>query len=88
MNARPLKPLIIAGAVGLTGAGLLAYKPNREKMVSYSKKFKNKIVPLKYRKTDLPIEKAGNPDPKDIEDNKMVDEGAVYSVDYYNKKMQ
>jgi len=89
MNARQLKkPLIVAGAASLTGAGLLAYKPYREKIVSYSKKVKNKLVPLKFRKTDLPIEKAGNPDPEDIQDNNMVSEGAQYSVDYYNKKMQ
>ncbi|MFK4998596.1 hypothetical protein ACI2OX_18645 [Bacillus sp. N9] len=37
---------------------------------------------------DKMIEKAGNPDPYDIEDSKMVDEGAMYSVDYYNKEAQ
>lgn len=89
MNARQLKkPLIVAGAASLTGAGLLAYKPYREKIVQYSKKVKNKLIPLKSRKTDLPLEKAGNPDPEDIQDNNMVSEGAQYSVEYYNKKMQ
>ncbi|WP_339146120.1 MULTISPECIES: hypothetical protein [unclassified Sutcliffiella] len=89
MNTRQLKkPLLIAGAASLTSAGLLAYKPYREKVVQYSKRIKNKVIPLKYRNTSLPIEKAGNPDPEDIQDNKMVSEGAQYSVDYYNKKMQ
>ncbi|GKU84434.1 hypothetical protein [Niallia sp. NCCP-28] len=31
--------------------------------------------------------KAGNPDPEDIGDNNMVNEGAMYSVNYYNKNM-
>ncbi|CAG9621673.1 hypothetical protein [Sutcliffiella rhizosphaerae] len=89
MNTRQLKkPLMIAGVASLTGAGLLAYKPYREKITFFSKKLKNKLVPLKYRKTNLPIEKAGNPDPEDIQDNNMVSEGAQYSVEYYNKKMQ
>ena len=34
------------------------------------------------------IEKGGNPHPHDIEDNNMVNEGAMYAVDYYNEKMQ
>lgn len=31
------------------------------------------------------LTKAGNPDPEDIGDNNMVNEGAMYSVHYYNK---
>lgn len=31
---------------------------------------------------------AGNPDPQDIDDNKMVDEGAMTSVQYYNEEVQ
>ncbi|QFT89172.1 hypothetical protein FIU87_10985 [Bacillus sp. THAF10] len=89
MNTRQMKkPLLIAGVASLTGAGLLAYKPYREKLSAFTKKAKYKLIPMKYRSTDLPIEKAGNPDPQDIEDNSMVSEGAQYSVDYYNKKMQ
>lgn len=37
-------------------------------------------------KEDFPIEKAGNPDPHDIEDNKMVDEGSQYAVQYHDEK--
>jgi hypothetical protein len=87
MNARPLKSYLLVGA-GLTSVGLLAYKPNRHKLLTLTKKIKNKMIPLKYRNTNLPLEKAGNPDPQDLEDNNMVSEGAMYSVKYYNKKMQ
>ncbi|MFT8319681.1 MAG: hypothetical protein ABF649_02115 [Bacillus sp. (in: firmicutes)] len=34
------------------------------------------------------LNKAGNPDPEDIGDNNMVNEGAMYSVSYYNKKTE
>lgn len=33
-------------------------------------------------------EKVGHPDEEDLEDQSMVDEGAVYSVQYYDKKMK
>ncbi|MFD1706201.1 YtxH domain-containing protein [Siminovitchia sediminis] len=36
---------------------------------------------------DLVI-KAGRPEPYDIEDTKMVDEGAQYGVKYYNEEVQ
>lgn len=36
----------------------------------------------------LPIQKAGHPDPLDIEDNKMVSEGAQYGIEYYNRTEQ
>ncbi|MFI8574158.1 hypothetical protein ACIGEL_00490 [Rossellomorea aquimaris] len=42
----------------------------------------------KRRKEDLPVEKGGNPDPGNIEDNSMVSEGAMTSVQYYNEKKQ
>ena len=38
----------------------------------------------RHSELDPVIEKAGHPDPYDHEDNKMVDEGAMYSVNYYN----
>lgn len=31
---------------------------------------------------------AGHPDPTDVDDNKMVDEGAMTSVQYYNEEVQ
>ena len=40
----------------------------------------------KHQKSDLTA--AGHPDPHDIPDNKMVDEGAMTSVQYYNEEVQ
>ncbi|WP_046181004.1 hypothetical protein [Domibacillus tundrae] len=37
---------------------------------------------------NFPVHKAGNPHPDDTADNKMVEEGAQFAVDYYNKKEQ
>ncbi|MDA7028557.1 hypothetical protein PJ311_18630 [Bacillus sp. CLL-7-23] len=37
-------------------------------------------------KKSLPIHKAGNPSPEDIEDNKMVSEGSTYPVQYYDQQ--
>ncbi|MBM7619281.1 hypothetical protein JOC95_001130 [Bacillus tianshenii] len=87
MNKSPLKSYLLVGA-GLTGVGLIAYNPSRNKLVSFTKGLKSRIGSFNLKKSNLPIEKAGNPDPEDIEDNKMVSEGAMYSVDYYNKKVQ
>lgn len=87
MNSRPLKSYLLVGA-GLTSVGLIAFNPSRHKLVSMTKNLKSRIVSFNHKKSNLPIEKAGNPDPEDIEDNKMVSEGAMYSVDYYNKKVQ
>ncbi|MCA1058646.1 hypothetical protein LCL96_06845 [Rossellomorea aquimaris] len=42
----------------------------------------------KRKKEDLPLEKGGNPDPSNIEDNSMVSEGAMTSVQYYNEQKQ
>lgn len=33
-------------------------------------------------------EKVGHPDDQDLEDQSMVDEGAVYSVQYYDKHLK
>ncbi|MFT9598882.1 hypothetical protein [Mesobacillus sp.] len=72
-----------AGAAALW----MAMKPeNKEKLIGMATKAKEKIMPSK---TDVvPVQKAGNPDPMDIEDNKMVSEGAMYGVNYYNENLQ
>jgi hypothetical protein len=50
---------------------------------------KRKVIPNIYAKSEqLPIEKAGNPHPKDLPDNDMVSEGAQYAVQFYNEKIQ
>ncbi|MDA1478051.1 hypothetical protein [Bacillus changyiensis] len=41
---------------------------------------------IKKAEKSLPIHKAGNPSPEDIEDNKMVSEGSTYPVQYYDQQ--
>ena len=80
---------LLAVGVGATAAYWLSNKPNRIKAESLLKDWKRKIMPTVYQKSEqLPIEKGGNPHPLDVEDNKMVDEGAQYSVQFYNEKLQ
>lgn len=75
--------------IGTSAAIWLSNKPNRIKAKSFLRDWKHKVKPNVYSKSEiLPIEKCGNPNPYDTEDNKMVDEGAVYSVRFYNEKVQ
>lgn len=75
----------------LTGVGVgsvlwAVSKPGRSSIKDYYHLIKNKLTSAK--DVGLPIEKAGYPDPLDVEDNKMVSEGAQYGVQYYNKTEQ
>ncbi|PLR80039.1 hypothetical protein CVD25_15840 [Bacillus canaveralius] len=82
-----VKSYVLFG-VGVT-ALWLALKPNSNKIEFYSTKLRKKFMPGKQLPNSLPpLEKAGHPDPEDIEDNKMVSEGAMYSVNYYNEVKQ
>ena len=64
-------------------------KPLRIKAESSARELKRKIKPSVFDKSEnLPIEKGGIPHPHDLEDNNMVSEGATYSVQFYNEKMQ
>lgn len=75
--------------VGASTAIWLSSKPNRIRAKDLLREWKRKIKPSPFDKTEiLPIEKGGNPHPSDIEDNNMVSEGAVYSVKFYNEKLQ
>lgn len=77
-------------AVGIGASAVwLSNKPNRIKAESMLRDLKNKVIPNVYAKSEqLPIEKAGNPHPKDFPDNDMVSEGAQYGVQFYNEKIQ
>ncbi|WP_108671532.1 hypothetical protein [Peribacillus acanthi] len=87
MNINKNLTPIVALGVGIAGVSYLSRKTNRDKTFALFTTLKNKY----FRKNDGPvttqqlIQKGGHPDPHDIEDNKMVDEGAMYSVHYYNK---
>ncbi|WP_289325323.1 hypothetical protein [Peribacillus sp. ACCC06369] len=73
--------------VGVAGVSFLSSKTNRVKVKGVWSNAKDKTLSFWNRKAselDPVIEKAGHPDPYDHEDNKMVDEGAMYGVHYYN----
>ncbi len=82
------KALMVVG-IGATASIWLSSKTNRIKLENLLRDWKRKVTPSSYSKNDnLPIEKGGNPHPLDLEDNKMVSEGAMYSVNFYNEKLQ
>lgn len=74
--------------LGVGAAALwMAMKPeNKEKITNMASQVKEKVMPSK--PDVIPVQKAGNPDPLDVEDNKMVSEGAMYGVNYYNENLQ
>ncbi|WP_368929709.1 hypothetical protein [Bacillus pumilus] len=76
MNKRP-NAYVLAG-LGVGGAVLLAVK-NKKHLKKWASMF---------RSDEKIPEKAGHPDPLDIQDNKMVDEGAMTSVHYFNEARQ
>jgi hypothetical protein len=83
-----MKSILTIG-IGASAAMWLSNKPNRIKAKSFLREWKRKVKPTVYSKSEkLPIEKGGNPNPYDTEDNNMVDEGAMYSVKFYNEKIQ
>nr|WP_100332028.1 hypothetical protein [Bacillus xiapuensis] len=83
----------MGGGLGymLLGAGVAAWwlskEENRSKFDRFLNTTKNKIskepVPSP---ENFPVLKAGNPDPEDIADNKMVEEGSQFGVHYYDEK--
>ena len=80
---------LVAVGIGASAAVWLSNKPNRIKAESVLRDWKRKVKPNIYEKAEqLPIEKGGNPHPKDFADNEMVSEGAQYFVQFYNEKIQ
>jgi len=88
-QAMRLKPMILAGA-GASAFLWLSSKENRVKakdtLNHWKKKWTGSETGSKFEA--FPLEKAGHPDPYDIEDNKMVSEGAMYAVQYYNEEKE
>lgn len=74
------KKVRIVALVG-TGIGSFFLLTNKKKSIAEHMK---KLVAFSPKETKL--SKAGNPDPNNIEDANMVNEGAMYAVTYYNKK--
>ncbi|WP_042463486.1 hypothetical protein [Neobacillus dielmonensis] len=79
---------LLAVGMGASAALWLANKPNRIKAETFLREMKRKVKPTVFQKTELPVKKGGHPHPHDVEDNNMVSEGAMYSVQFYNEKMQ
>ncbi|WP_191557743.1 hypothetical protein [Metabacillus idriensis] len=85
------KTLISGIALSTVGVGVTSYllkdKSNRQKVTGFVNNAKNKIPYFARKNTDsFPVEKAGHPDPQDIDDNNMVSEGSMYPVQYYDEK--
>lgn len=77
----------------LVGASAAAWwlskEENRSKFDGWMSQAKKKLNGESMPSSEtFPVQKAGNPHPDDIADNKMVEEGAQFAVDYYNKKEQ
>jgi hypothetical protein len=90
----PQKALISGLAISTVSVGITTYllkdKSNLDKVKGVVRSVKKAISYESSTKklTSFPIHKAGHPDPMDIEDNKMVSEGSMFPVQYYNEKKQ
>ncbi|WP_075619283.1 hypothetical protein [Paenisporosarcina indica] len=89
MAKRKNNSLLLAGLA----AGAYAYfrkKENRDKALVAFNNTKTKVNSyLESQKTNKDeMTKTGHSDPVDTEDNKMVDEGSMTSVKYYNEEIQ
>lgn len=91
MTKAKMAPYVWLG-LGVAGLAYLSEKENRDKAMELMSDLKHRAVSFWCKQQpdachDL-LAKAGHPDPNDIPDNKMVDEGAMYSVKYYNEEKQ
>ncbi|WP_409301040.1 hypothetical protein [Peribacillus sp. SCS-155] len=85
-----IKPHLLLG-MGVASASFLLDKDNRTQVMGMYEKLKCRMMAMFGRRSEQCVdmmEKAGHPDPYDFEDNRMVDEGAMYSVNYYNRQLQ
>ncbi|MDN4074966.1 MULTISPECIES: hypothetical protein [Fictibacillus] len=83
------KPWVIVGLGTSATAVWLSSKHNRIRAKCWVRNFTRKVMPDPCYKTKvLPVEKGGHPNPYDHEDSKMVSEGSVYGVHYFNEKKQ
>jgi hypothetical protein len=81
------KTLLVGTTVAAGSLGLwLTSKENRSHIHNWKEGLKTKVTKLK--KEDERRNKGGHPDPQNIEDNKMVSEGAMTAVQYYNETKQ
>lgn len=83
------KRKVVLSGVALSTIGVTSYllkDEKRKEKLSYGiQRIKNKTK-IFLSKKDPVLEKAGHPDPYDIEDNSMVAEGSMYAVNYFDQK--
>lgn len=86
------KKYLLLSGFAISAAGITSYMLRKGSNRTMAKMMANelieKIKPFMTNENNhnLPVEKAGHPDPYDYEDTKMVEEGSMYPVNYYNKK--
>ncbi|HAQ08530.1 MAG TPA: hypothetical protein DCR24_13790 [Bacillus bacterium] len=86
MQTGSMKSAVMLG-VGAAAVWMAMKPENKSKLTNMATQMKDKIMPSG-KKDVIPVQKAGNPDPLDLEDNKMVSEGSMYGVNYYNENLQ
>ncbi|MFB4162791.1 hypothetical protein ACE1TI_02880 [Alteribacillus sp. JSM 102045] len=78
----------VAGVVG-TATFLLRDEEKRERLKQASQRTISKWTGRTKEDEDKELnEKVGHSEPHDLEDNKMVSEGAMHSVNHYNKAQE
>ncbi|UCZ52011.1 hypothetical protein LGQ02_14270 [Bacillus shivajii] len=89
MNSKKVLTSTIVATAVAGGTYFFGKEENREKVMHNVERLKAKLK-NETKEDQAPYfkEKVGHSDPHDIEDNAMVDEGAVYSVKYYNEHIQ
>jgi uncharacterized protein (DUF3084 family) len=81
------KTLLVGTTIAASSLGLLlTSKENRSHIHNWKEGLKTKITKLK--KDDEKRNKSGQLNPQNIEDNKMVSEGARTAVQYFNRIKQ
>ncbi|CAH0346035.1 hypothetical protein [Bacillus sp. CECT 9360] len=89
-RVKNVTPYVFFG-VGIAGVTFLTKDSHKEKIITTFHTLKEKAMKYREKKQQKVCQdvliKAGHPDPYDIEDSRMVDEGGIYCVHYYNQKM-
>ena len=84
------KQAVLIGGIAAFAIMYLYKLENREKAKVAMKNTKAKVESYRDSRRHAPTQmtKAGFSDPEDPDDNRMIEEGAMTSVQYYNEKVQ
>lgn len=85
------KKAVVSGVAASLAGVATYYLKDRSNRIKMKEMFADLSTRLKdrnnqYDNSNVPLDKAGKP--YDLEDSKMLDEGAQTSVNYYNKTQQ